>query len=415
MKLPVPHVRPRSALGPGPHRLLLGLLIACGSVGCSSSTDDADDSALQQEVVDNYAKNVAANYADALKTAKSLQSSIHAFVEAPSAEGLADARSAWLAARDPYGLSEAYRFSQGPIDNDDSSDDIPDGPEPLINSWPLDEGVIDYVAGEDGKPMEGGMINLPDEYPTLDAETIAAENAKASETSITTGYHAIEFLLWGQDFNADGPGDRPYTDYVVGEGGTATNQDRRGQFLVAIADLLVDDLSEVNDAWLADEANYRADFVGGSPRAALGKMFLGLGSLAGAELSGERMGVAYKLKDQEDEHSCFSDNTLANLHNNAASIQGVLTGSYGKADGPGLDDLIEKKDAALAQKLRDGIQEALDNLDAIAPTPFDQAIQGDNTPEREHIKAAIDALHTFTTDLQQAAKVLGVPLDLETP
>jgi putative iron-regulated protein len=123
--------------------------------------------------------------------------------------------------------------------------------------------------------------------------------------------------------------------------------------------------------------------------------------------------VAYKLKDQEDEHSCFSDNTLADLHNNATSIRDVLTGTYGGHDGPGIDDLIEKKDAALAQKLRDGIQEAIDHIDAIAPMPFDQAILGDDTPQRKDIKAAIDALHTFTTDLQQAAKVLGVPLDLE--
>jgi putative iron-regulated protein len=405
MKLVLPRPRLRSAARP----LFLATLAL--SLGCSS-TDDADDTAAQQAVIDNYAANVAANYADTLETAKKLQTSIHAFVDAPSTESLTDAKQAWLAARDPYGLSEAYRFYQGPIDNDDTDDDIADGPEPLLNSWPLDESVIDYVAGEDGKPMEGGIINLPADYPTIDAETLAAENAKASETSITTGYHAIEFLLWGQDFNAEGPGDRPYTDYVTGEGGTAEHQDRRGQYLTTIADLLVDDVDEVNSAWLEGEKNYRADFQAAPPLQSLGKIFLGMGSLSGAELSGERMGVAYKLKEQEDEHSCFSDNTLADLHNNATSIRDVLTGKYGDNDGPGVDDLIEKKDAALAQKLRDGIQEAIDNIDAI-DTPFDQAILGDDTPERKHIKAAIDALHTFTTDLQQAAKVLGVPLDLE--
>lgn len=409
MKVVLPRLRLRSATRPLTLATLATLAL---SLGCSNSTDDADDAAAQTAVIDNYAANVAANYADTLKTAKRLQTSIHAFVDAPSAESLADAKKAWLASRDPYGLSEAYRFYQGPIDNDDTDDDIADGPEPLMNSWPLDESVIDYVAGEDGKPIEGGIINLPADYPTIDAATLSAENAKASETSITTGYHAIEFLLWGQDFNPDGPGDRPYTDYVVGDAGTAENQDRRGQYLTTLADLLVADVEEVNSAWLDGEKNYRADFQAASPLPTLGKIFLGMGSLSGAELSGERMGVAYKLKDQEDEHSCFSDNTLADLHNNATSIRNVLTGTYGDNDGPGVDDLIEKKDAALAQKLRDGIQEAIDNIDAI-DTPFDQAILGDDTPERKHIKAAIDALHTFTTDLQQAAKVLGVPLDLE--
>ena len=393
-----------------PTRLLAPLLLSLGSVACGSS--DEDDAPAQRAVVDNYAVMVTANYADTLSTAKSLKARIHEFVEAPSAESLEAAKQAWLKARDPYGLSEAYRFYQGPIDNDDTDDDIPDGPEPLLNSWPLDEKAIDYVVDE----PDSGIINSPEEFPTIDAETLSAENAKESETAITTGYHAIEFLLWGQDLSADGPGARPYTDYVVGDGGTAKNQDRRGQYLVTIADLLVDDLSSVNDAWLGDADNYRARFVALAPRDALGKIMLGMGSLSGAELSGERMNVALKFKDQEDEHSCFSDNTLADLRNNATSIQDVLLGRYRKIQGPALVDLIAKKDAALAQKLQDGIQSVLDDIAAV-DEPFDQAIlsdaDGKDTPERKRLLAAVEALRAFTTDLQAAAELLNVNLNLQ--
>jgi putative iron-regulated protein len=312
-------------------RVSVVLLAALGmfSAACSDNGGDSDTGPATQDVVKNYAAMVSANYGDALSTAKTLGKAVDAFIEAPSQARLDAARAAWLECRNPYGESEAYRFYQGPIDNDDSDDDIPDGPEPLMNSWPLDESAIDYVLDGDGMVLNGGIINLTDDFPTIDRDVISAENAKASETTITTGYHAIEFLLWGQDESVDGPGDRPYTDYIEGDGATAENQARRAQYLRVVTDLLIADLTTVNDAWLEGEPNYRADFEALAPKEALGKMLLGMGSLSGAELSGERMGAAFDHKDQEDEHSCFSDNTLKDLHNNATSVQNVLLGHYG--------------------------------------------------------------------------------------
>jgi len=392
---------------------LLACLLPLGSLGCSSS-DDADDTA-PAKVVANYAALVDANYADALAQAKKLDAALHTFTEAPSEETLAAARKAWISARVPYGLSEAYRFAQGPIDNDDQDDDVPDGPEGRINSWPLDESYIDYVVGPNAEVISGGIINSPDEFPTIDAEALAAANAnpKVGETSISTGYHAIEFLLWGQDLSEDGPGDRPYTDYVSGEEGTAENQDRRAQYLLTVSQLLVDDLSQVSAAWADGEANYRADFLAMPSKEALSKMLLGMGSLAGAELSGERMQVAYDNKDQEDEHSCFSDNTLADLHGNATSVQDVLLGRYGDLDGPGIDDLVADKAPELAEKLRTQLQGAIDEIEAV-PAPFDQAILGDDDTEgRQHLRAAIDHLKAFTETLTDAAKSLDIDLKFD--
>jgi putative iron-regulated protein len=390
--------------------------LALLSVGCSSdSKDDTTAGVAQADVVANYATFVAANYADALAGAKKLDAVVHAFTDAPSEETLSDARKKWITCRTPYALSEAYRFSQGPIDNDDQDDDIPDGPEPLINSWPLDESYIDYVVGPKGDILDTGIINLPDDFPTIDADVLAAANAnpKVGETSISTGYHAIEFLLWGQDLSVDGPGDRPYTDYVTGKEGTAENQDRRAQYLLTVSDLLVSNLSDVNAAWLDGKANYRADFLAMPAKTAIAKMLLGMGSLAGAELSGERMKVAYDNKDQEDEHSCFSDNTLADLHSNATSVQDVLLGRYGDVDGPGIDELVAAKDRELADKLRKQIQGAIDEIDAVPP-PFDQAILGDDDTEpRQHILAAIEDLQAFTETLVEAAKVLDIDLKFD--
>jgi putative iron-regulated protein len=385
--------------------------LALVALGCSSN---GPDGVARADVVETYATFVAANYADTLAGAKQLDTVIHAFTEAPSKQTLSDAREAWVTSRTPYTLSEAYRFSQGPIDNDDQSDEIPDGPEPLLNSWPLDESYIDYVVGLDGDILNTGIINLPDDFPTIDADVLGAANAnpQVGETSISTGYHAIEFLLWGQDLNVDGPGDRPYTDYDTGPQGTAENQDRRAQYLLTVSDLLVANLSDVNAAWLPGKANYRADFLAMPPQTALAKMLLGMGSLSGAELSGERMKVAYDNTDQEDEHSCFSDTTLTDLINNATSVQDVLLGRYGDSDGPGIDDLVAAKDPALADKLREQIQGAIDEINAVPP-PFDQAILGDDTEPRQHILAAIEGLQAFKETLVEAAKVLDIDLKFD--
>jgi putative iron-regulated protein len=393
---------------------LLLALASLGAAGCSDSGDDAStDTAAQAQVVRNYTANVAANYADALDSAKTLGKAVNVLINTPSDKTLAAARKAWLACRDPYGESEAFRFYQGPIDNDDTTDDIADGPEPLMNSWPLDESYIDYVLDGD-KVVNGGIINLPDDFPTIDAEVLAGANAKVSETTISTGYHAIEFLLWGQDHSDTGPGDRPYTDYVTGEDGTAENQDRRAEYLHTTTDLLISNLSDVSAAWADDNKDdYRAAFLAMPAKEALGKMLLGMGSLSGAELSGERMQPAYDNKDQEDEHSCFSDNTAKDLHNNATAIQNVLLGRYGDNDGPGIDDLVEAKNPALAKKLRTQIQDAVDDIDAIVG-PFDQAILGDDdTDNRKHISAAIASLHAFTETLVDAAHTLNIDLKFD--
>jgi len=406
-------IAPRWSAATQPSLAALAGLLALSSVACSSADDASASGPAQADVVQNYAQMVAANYADTLAGARSLNEAVATFTAEASATGLTKAREAWVACRAPYALSEAYRFSQGPIDNDDTSDDIPDGPEPLLNSWPLDESYIDYVVGDKGAILNGGIINRPDDFPTIDAETLTGANTSESETSISTGYHAVEFLLWGQDLSADGPGARPYTDYVVGDAGTAENQDRRALYLKTVSQLIVDEMTTVNDAWKDGEPNYRADFLAMPTRDALGKMLLGMGSLSGAELSGERMKVAYDNKDQEDEHSCFSDNTLNDLHDNATSVQNVLLGRYGDIQGPGIDQLVEAKDAALAQKLREQIQDAIDNIDAVPP-PFDQAILGnDDTDARRHILAAIRALQGFTATLVDAAKALNIDLKID--
>lgn len=380
--------------------LLLGALL----LGTSCTTGEEGDAlggGDTQAVLDQYATVVQANYDDALAAAVDLQEAIEDFLAEPSEQGLKDAREAWLASRESYGQTEAFRFYDGPIDDPDT------GPEGRINPWPLDESHIDYVEGDDG----AGIINRVDEFPELDGELIADQNeAGGEETSISSGYHAIEFLLWGQDGNDDGPGDRPYTDYVSGSAGTADNQDRRGQYLSIVAQMLVDDLGGVAEQWQRGEENYRFDFVRLDSKEAVQRMLLGMGSLSGGELAGERMSTAYDNRDQEDEHSCFSDNTHRDLYLNALSIQNVYLGSYAGDDGPGIDTLVDQLDPELNEKLKDQLQASLDAIEEI-PVPFDQALN--DSEGRAKIRTAIDALWDQTDTIADVADTLGIQLNLQ--
>ncbi|MGH8808727.1 MAG: imelysin family protein [Noviherbaspirillum sp.] len=356
-------------------------------------------------VLGNYANIVHANYADTLQAATLLQKAVDDFIAAPSAAGLDAARKAWLAAREPYGQTEVFRFYGGPIDD---AKDI----EGRLNSWPLDEAYIDYVKG---KP-NGGIINNP--KAPLSIDRLIKLNAKGGEANVATGYHAIEFLLWGQDFNPNGPGDRPYTDFVDGQG---KNADRRRQYLKLVTDQVVADLQTLTEQWAEGKPNYRAKFLKEQPEAALRKVLTGIAVLSSAELGGERMQVALDNQDQEDEHSCFSDNTHRDIVTNALGIRNVLLGEYKRIDGsvvkgPGVKDLVADKDAKLAERLAADFNASVAAAEAIQ-TPFDQEIIGKkDAPGRKRVQAVITALKKQTQTLVEGARALGIrKLSVEPP
>ena len=357
----------------------------------------AQQPASANTVAAHYAALVYANYADTLDAAKNLQAAVHAFTAQPSAETLAQARKTWLAAREFYGQTEAFRFYGGPIDNDN-------GPEGRLNAWPMDESFVDSVAG---KP-NSGLIN--NRKFTINAKNLMAQNERGGEENIATGWHAIEFFLWGQDLSETGPGERNFEDFVDGK---APNADRRRQYLNVVTDLLVQDLNMLTQAWAPGaKNNYRAQFVKGG-KESVRKMLVGLGSLSRGELAGERLEVALSSQDQEDEHSCFSDNTHRDAVTNALGIQNVWLGQYQRADGTllqgaSLRDLVAAKDAALAEKTTQQIAASLQAAEGIQ-APFDREIMGDaDAPGRQRIQKAINSLTQQSKDLVAAANAVGI-------
>ena len=373
--------------GPMYFLFLLGTTVACA--GCSD--DETTVNQLHVDAVSQYAMVAEKAYSDSVSTAEALQTAVDAFVDAPSATTLQAAKDAWLASREPYLQTEVYRFYEGPIDNET------DGPEGLLNAWPMDENHIDYTLDANGAVVTSGLIN--DASFEINEANLESKNEDGGEKNIATGYHAIEFLLWGQDLSDTGPGDRPFTDFVTDGSGTAENQDRRGLYLKTSAALLVKHLQQVHDQWKADGA-YRQSFTSGDPKVSLEKILTGMIVLAGFETGGERLQAALDSQDREDEHSCFSDNTHRDMIQDIQGIQNVFLGSYsGTMTGVGMKDVIAEVDSATAANLETEIADALAKSNDLV-VPFEAEIAPGNTEGNNRVQALIDSLTTVEASLQ---------------
>ncbi|OXX26024.1 imelysin family protein [Vibrio sp. V08_P9A1T1] len=380
----------------------------------------------KEQVVEHYANIAHAVFADSLTTAQSLEKSIDQFLMTPSAAKLEEVKQAWLASRVPYQQSEVFRFGNAVVDDWEGQ----------LNAWPLDEGLIDYVATDYQYELgnEGASANIianqtlkigatAIDVSTITPELIASLNEiGGSEANVASGYHAIEFLLWGQDLNGTnaGAGARAYTDFVVGSECTNNHCDRRAQYLKAAAQLLVQDLAWMEKQWSADEkANYRHELLAESADNGLRKMLFGMGSLSLGELAGERMKVALEANSTEDEHDCFSDNTHNSHYYNEQGIYNLYTGSYQRQDGkvltgPSLNDLVAQKDAQAAKEIQKQFDSARAEVGKLVTSAekdnqhFDQLIAANNPQGNAIVNGAIMALVAQTASIERTASVIGI-------
>lgn len=380
-----------------------------------SPTLASADSVTPTAVIENYVNLAHASFSDSLKTAQHLQRKINEFISKPSAETHQAAKQAWIAARIPYGQTEVFRFGNSNVDEIEGS----------LNAWPLDEGLIDYVKADRydfDEANQFAQANIIAGKEPITKELLRSYQEKGgAEANVATGYHAIEFLLWGQDFNEDpkAAGQRPYTDFVVGDGCTNGNCERRAAYLSTATELVIDDLTQLVNDWASDKTdNYRQQFLALDEKEALRRMLFGMGSLSLGELAGERMNVALLAHSQEDEHSCFSDNTHHDIAENARGIQNIFLGRYVASDGStvsgaSLEQLAATKDSNTATKLAKALETTQASANEIvkaaeAGEPFDQQIAAENSAGNERVKATIAALRAQTAEIEAVATVLGV-------
>ena len=448
------------------------LLIACG--GSSSSSDsnanaNSSTPAINMEkaqlVLNTNADIALAAYTDSVVTAKALKTALATFKAEPTEANLTAAKKAWLVAREPYGQTEVYRFRNSPIDSLDVEGDI--------NAWPLGEALIDYVnTGNDGDDFDNDQIGVTehglgdditsainvtnaDPANTIIGNTDIVINkalldkglAAEDEHDVISGYHAIEFLLWGQDLNTtdksttngadrnlavnitEAGGQRPLTDFT-----TDIHADRRHAYLEVVVDKLIADLERVQTEWAKDSTtNYRATFTtiadAADAKQKLTEILTGMGTLSEGELAGERMQIAFSANSQEDEHSCFSDNTHRDIWLNAEGVSNSFYGEYAGYDsnldgtdnvttnavnGYGIEDyLTEVGLTSIATDTKAALDLTKTNYTAIdasarARSPFDVLIMKANRTADSDVAKTITSLSAQARLLQTAANQLGL-------
>lgn len=376
-------------------------------------------------IVAGYADLAQAGYADSLDTARALDTAIEALLDDPTDATLASARDAWRAARIPYQQTETFRFGNPVVD----------AWEGRVNAWPLDEGLIDYVDASYGGESDlntlytanvigaeeinvgGETVDVSDLTPGLLQDGL--QEAGGVEANVATGYHAIEFLLWGQDLNGTeaGAGDRPATDFAAGEACTGGNCGRRADYLAAASDLLVSDLEEMTANWEEDGAA-RAALTEAEPAAGISAMLTGMGSLSYGEMAGERMKLGLLLHDPEEEHDCFSDNTHASHFYDVVGIRNVYLGRYEGptgdiTEGPSLSGLVAATDSGLDEEMRTRLDETVAAMQAIVDAAedgeaYDQQIAAGNAEGNARVQAAIDALISQTRSIERVIAELDL-------
>lgn len=400
-----------------------GAVVAAGPAGAQTQAPKVRD------IVTTYADIAEAMYGDSLKTAKDLQSAVDAFLADPTEANLDKAKTAWKAARVPYQQTEGYRFGNAIVDDW----------EGRVNAWPLDEGLIDYVDKSYGDSSDENPLYTANVIAntkirvgkkTIDATKItpklldSLQEAGGVESNVAIGYHAIEFLLWGQDLNGTGPGagKRPATDYSA-TNCTNGNCDRRGAYLKAATDLLVADLTDMTKWWGA-KGKARAAVAKQKDKAALGTILTGLGSLSYGELAGERMKLGLILHDPEEEHDCFSDNTYNSHYYDELGIASIYRGKYTRVDGSVVEGAsvaayASAKAPKAAEEADAKIDAALAALKAIkdegdsGKEAYDQMIGEGNAAGNALVQKGVDSLVAQTRAIEGVVAALKLKIKVE--
>jgi len=398
--------------------------MAAALLGVASTFAVADKAPDVGAVAKTYADIAEAGYADSLGKARKLKTAVAKLIAEPTEDNLKAARQAWLAARVPYMQTEAFRFGNVIVDDWEGK----------VNAWPLDEGLIDYVSAEYGEESPENDLYIANviantsikiggeevDISKITKELLAnkLQEAGGVESNVATGYHAIEFLLWGQDLNGTGPGagKRPATDFDP-KNCTGGNCERRAEYLAVVTDLLIDDLDWMTKQWGPSGAARKAVMAKGG-KAGLVAIFKGLGSLSYGEMAGERMKLGLLIHDPEEEHDCFSDNTHNAHYFDVQGIKNVYLGTYTRTDGsmvsgPSPSDLVRATSPELDKNIRAAIDQSMMRMGEIVSRAeggeaYDQMIGEDNAEGNETVNAAIKALIGQAKEFERAIAALNL-------
>ncbi len=427
-------------------KILISLSLITSIALYSNADTNTNIQVNTSAILDAYSNIALDTYTKTLDDAKALKVAIDNFAKKPTIESFEKAKKAWLQSRESYGQSEAFRLSKGPIDAEDNwVGEAYGAREGQINPWPLDENMIDYTIDAKGKRTSGNIIDTIGKFnpggenskevdvTKITPEAISELNENGGKANVATGYHAIEFLLWGQDqdysnFMKDGitkgplkAGERPLSDFT-----TAKNAQRRLDYLKAASEKLVEDLESVKEAWEknidGNKGLYQAALKGQltdanaskniDPKTALKQIISGMGTFMKSELANERIAVAVLTPSEEDEQSCFSDNTHRDIATDYLGFKNVLTATYnGKKYGKSLMDALDSESKDRIEKLMKSIEEKINKIDEVARTKehFDYQIRPQSPMSKVIVKLK-NEMRKLGDEMVNVAKANGIDL-----
>jgi putative iron-regulated protein len=403
--------------------LSLVTALAISSNAASNIQSSKSEVTKGTSILDAYSNIALANYSDALKDAKSLKMAIDIFSKDPTQLNLDNAKRAWLSSRESYGQTEIFRLVNGPIDAENGWVAEAYGAlEGQINAWPLDENMIDYTIDANGSRTSGNIIDTVGifnpggegstavDVTTITVDAISALNEEGGNANVASGYHAVEFLLWGQDQDysnflkdsvtpgAMAAGNRPLSDFTSDK-----NAKRRLDYLQVASEKIVNDLELITSAWQKDvkgnvglyqaalKGQLKGDDISKNIKStdALKQIISGMGVFVKSELANERIAVAVLTPSEEDEQSCFSDNTHRDIANNYLGFKNILTATYnGKKYGKSLLDSLDKETKTRIENLMASIEKKIANVDEVARTKehFDYQIRPESSQSKVLVK-----------------------------
>ena len=394
----------------------------------NSNLPAQDEEVTIIDVVSNYADIGLASFQDSLKTAEQLRTAIEELLNNPTDETLELAREAWRTARIPFEISEIYMQSN-PIVREWAK---------RVNAWPIDPDYIDYpgsgfsMAGNDNSSPGKNIIastTITVGENTVNVEKITTElisqklhMPSGDPTKIASGYQVIEFLLWGNDTSGaeekdieDGAGKRPATDFSI-ETCTNGNCERRGEYLYATMNLLIEDLQEMVGNWLVTGQARRALLA--DPEQGLAMIVSGMGSLALGELAGNRLMRSINVGDQVAEQDRFSNNTNISYLFNARGLIGVYFGEYFTMQdeyiaGASMADILEKNAPELDEEFRVALGFAMARMRLMVEyardvEAYDLMIAPGNEEGNSLILDAVSSLVDLSRVIEKFPAALGV-------
>lgn len=386
-------------------RIIFASLVWIPLAQASSETLQSESS-YEDKIARHYVYLGHVMFADALHTATQLHENIMVLISEPNKVNQNKAKQAWVEAHAVYSQTEVFRFGNPNVDEWEGQ----------VNAWPMDEGLLDYVANsyehEEGNPH--AVENLIAGSKKIDEQLLRDMHEVAgSEANVATGYHAIEFLLWGQDLNTDPKvgGKRSYSDYLLGDDCTNAPCDRRAQYLKTVSQMLLNDLAQMVAQWDPQSGSYAEEFLALDHKEQIRRILFGMGSLSFGELAAERIRVALLANAQEDEQSCFSDTTHVAIYNNAIAVRNIYAGYYLASDGteiegPSISELLKQRDSKLHEFLEQQFALTLASAYAISEAAdqgdvFDQQILANNTQGNERLQKMIDRLRNQTSTIEK--------------